>query len=176
MRRTRWTRHTRERFLACLAELGNVSGACALVGLSRSRAYALRGEDPAFAAAWDEAEEIATDALEAEARRRALEGVPRPLVSSGKLVRDDGGAVVYVREYSDRLLEILLKAHRPGKFRERPEARSELSGPVTLLQLVNASLALGDQRSVTAPMDGNGTSKLIEGAPERIPETGGKAS
>jgi hypothetical protein len=60
----------------------------------------------------------------------------------------------------------------------RPAQDMNLNGGagVTLLQLVNASLALGDQRSVTAPMDGNGTSKLIEGAPERLIEAGTKAS
>jgi hypothetical protein len=77
MKQTRWTRSAREKFITALAELGNVTGACGLVGLGRARAYMLRGEDPAFAAAWDEAEQIAADALEAEARRRALEGVPR---------------------------------------------------------------------------------------------------
>ena len=39
--------------------------------------------------ALDEAEEIATDRLEDEARRRAVEGVAEPLVSAGKLVRDE---------------------------------------------------------------------------------------
>jgi hypothetical protein len=69
------------------------------------------------------------------------------LVSAGKLVRDDGGAVVYIREYSDRLLEILLRAHRPEKFRERAEARAAALGPVTLLQLVNASFTLAEKAS-----------------------------
>ena len=36
--------------------------------------YGLRKKDTAFAAAWDEAEDIATDSLGDEARRRAIEG------------------------------------------------------------------------------------------------------
>jgi hypothetical protein len=174
MKRTRWTRHARARFIAALAATANVSGACALVGMSRSRAYGLRGEDPAFARSWDEAEQVAADALEAEARRRALEGVPRPLVSAGKLVRDDAGAVVYIREYSDRLLELLLRAHRPGKFRVAAETRSDVVGPVTLLQLVNASFAL-KQRTTTVVEPANG-GRLVEGAEERLIEIGSKTS
>jgi len=65
-----------------------------------------------------EAEQIATDALELEARRRAVEGVAKPLVSMGKLVRDDDGKVIEVRDYSDHLMLALLRGHRPERFRE----------------------------------------------------------
>ena len=51
-----------------------MSTAAAVAGTSRTRVYELRKADPAFASAWEEAEEIATDRLEDEARRRALEG------------------------------------------------------------------------------------------------------
>jgi hypothetical protein len=38
------------------------------------------------------------------------------------------------REYSDRLLELLLKAHRPAKYKERVPSDYRLaSGPVELL-------------------------------------------
>jgi len=69
--------------------------------------------DPAFAAAWEDAEEVAADRLEDEARRRAVEGVAEPLVSGGKLVRDDDGQPIMVRRYSDNLLLALIKARRP---------------------------------------------------------------
>jgi hypothetical protein len=45
-----------------------------------------RQTDDAFAEAWQEAEQIAADRLEAEAWRRGVEGVPEPRVSAGKLV------------------------------------------------------------------------------------------
>jgi hypothetical protein len=55
-----------------------------------------------------------------------------------------------------------LRAHRPEKYRERAEARSEVLGPVTLLQLVNASLALEQNTTmVVEPANGG---KLVEGA------------
>jgi hypothetical protein len=118
MKRLKLTRMRQERFLAALAETGSITAAVAEVGTSRTRVYELRKVDPVFAAAWDEAEEMAVDRLESEARRRALEGVPELLVSAGKLVRDDAGQPVSTRRYSDQLLLALLRTHRPAR-RER---------------------------------------------------------
>jgi hypothetical protein len=118
MRRLKLTTELQERFLEALADTGSVSTAAAVAGTSRTRVYELRRVDPTFASAWQEAEEIATDRLEDEARRRALEGVPELLVSAGKLVRDDQGQPITVRRYSDNLLLALLRAHRPPR-RER---------------------------------------------------------
>ena len=53
----------------------------------------------------------ATDILEREARRRAVEGVVH-------YVRGPDGELLEERRYSDSLLLALLKAHRPGHFRE----------------------------------------------------------
>src|ERR1700752_1218046 len=100
-------------FLKALAETGSVTTAAEVAGTSRTRVYELRKADPVFATAWEEAEEIAADRLEDEARRRALKGVPEPLVSAGKLVRDDDGQPIMVQRYSDNLLLALVKAHRP---------------------------------------------------------------
>jgi hypothetical protein len=119
MKRLKLTPARRKRFLEVLAETGNVTVAVRLSGTSRTRAYELRKADDEFAAAWGEAEEIAADRLEAEAWRRAVEGIAEPLVSAGKIVRDDDGQPIAIRRYSDNLLLALLKAHRPDKFRER---------------------------------------------------------
>jgi hypothetical protein len=86
MRRLRLNNVRREAFLRALADTGNVTAAIEIAGTSRSRVYELRKADPSFAAAWEEAEEIAVDGLEAEARRRAVVGVLDPLVSVGKVV------------------------------------------------------------------------------------------
>ena len=91
MRKLKLTQVRRKRFLEALADTGSVTKAAVVAGTSRTRVYELRKVDPAFAAAWAEAEDIAVDQLEDEARRRAVEGVPEPLVSAGKLVRDDNG-------------------------------------------------------------------------------------
>ena len=99
--------------------------------MSRTRVYELRKADPGFASAWEEAEEIAADRLEEEARRRAVEGVEEPLVSAGRLVRDDNGQPIMVRRYSDNLLLALMKAHRP------PRRERLVPFPLPALQSVN---------------------------------------
>jgi hypothetical protein len=119
MRKLKLTPARQEQFLKALAETGSVATSAALAGTSRTRVYELRKVDQEFAGAWEDAEEIAADRLEGEARRRAVEGVEEPLVSAGKLVRDENGQPITVTRYSDNLLLALLKAHRPPR-RERP--------------------------------------------------------
>jgi len=118
MRKLKLTKKLQERFLEELADTGSVSTADSVAGTSRTRVYELRKADPTFASAWQDAEEIAVDRLEDQARRRALEGVPEPLVSGGKLVRDAEGQPITIRRYSDNLLLALIRAHRPPR-RER---------------------------------------------------------
>jgi hypothetical protein len=127
MKKIRLTRQRQRRFVEALAETGNVSGAVRMAGTSRTRAYELRKTDAAFAAAWDEAEQIAADKLEAETWRRAVEGVEEPVISGGKLVHGDDGQPVTIRRYSDQLLLALLRAHRPEKFRERTAVEIDIS-------------------------------------------------
>ena len=78
-----------------------------------------------FAAQWDEAMQVAVDALEAEARRRAVEGVDEPVYYKGQLIDT-------IKKYSDNLLITLLKAHRPEKFRERFEHTGADGGPLRI--------------------------------------------
>ncbi|KAF0235070.1 MAG: hypothetical protein FD177_229 [Desulfovibrionaceae bacterium] len=112
-----------DKFFAVFAATANVSEACRQAEIYRAWVYEKRREDAAFAARWAEAEEIATDALEAEARRRALEGVEKPVFYQG----EECGSI---REFSDTLMVILLKAHRPEKFKDRSSV--EQSGEVTI--------------------------------------------
>ena len=83
MNRLKLTKMRQGCFLQVLANTGSVTAAIAVAGSSRTRVYELRKTDPEFACAWQEAEDIAADGLEAEARRRAVEGVTEPLVSAG---------------------------------------------------------------------------------------------
>lgn len=122
-RRTTRTDRARETFLAVLADTCNVSEAARKAGIGRSSAYEWREDDPTFAAAWDQAEQEAADKLEREAWRRAVEGTDKPVTFQGAITAT-------YKEYSDRMLELLLKAHRPDKFKER--VANEHSGAVTL--------------------------------------------
>ena len=109
----------REAFLKELRRRGNVSDAARAAGVDRSTPYRWREAEPEFAAAWDDAVEVAVDSLEKEAWRRARDGVLKPVYQKGEKVGQ-------VREYSDQLMVTLLKAHRPEKYRERTQ--TELTG------------------------------------------------
>lgn len=108
-------------FLEELRKRGNVTDAVAAAGMARTTAYEWREKDPEFAAAWGAALDEAADALEKEAWRRAYEGVEEPLI--GRVERDRDDVITYVRRYSDSLMQLLLKAHKPEKYRERQEVQ-----------------------------------------------------
>lgn len=141
MKRNRITGTRRQRFLAVLAETANVSLAAKAAGVSRTGIYAHREVDDGFAAAWEQAEQTAADRLEAEAWRRGVEGVPEPLVSAGRLVTGEDGRPMVVQRYSDGLLTLLLKAHRPKKFADKVD----VSGTLTLGVLIERAHQMIDQ-------------------------------
>ena len=135
--RKKFTDHARQNFLMALRETANVSEAARRAGISRRRAYDVRDVDPVFAAAWKDAVETAIDTLEAEAWRRGKEGWDEPVFYRGEIQRDAEGKPVTIRKYSDRMLELLLKAHRPEKYRERYDVSGlPLSAP-TVADLPN---------------------------------------
>lgn len=105
-------------FLNHLKKTGNVSEAARAAGIDRKTAYNWRRGDEIFSDHWKQALEEATDLLEAEARRRALEGYEEPLLYGGRLICDSGGKPVTRKRYSDGLLRMLLRAHRPASFRD----------------------------------------------------------
>ena len=71
----------------------------------------VRRDDDDFAEAWEEAIEAAGDLIEAEVYRRAIHGTMEPVYFKGTITG-------YIRKYSDRLAELLLKRHRP-EYRDR---------------------------------------------------------
>ena len=162
MNRLKLTKERQERFLKALADTGNVTAAVAVAGTSRTRVYELRSTHSAFAAAWEEAEEMAVDKLEAEARRRAIEGIPEPLVSAGRLVCGTDGEPIAIRRYSDNLLLALLRAHRPPR-RERsvrfhlPALQSAADAPGAMA-VITAGVAAGDM----TPSEASELAKLVE--------------
>jgi hypothetical protein len=110
-----WTPAIQDAFLHHLAESANVREAARRIRRSPTTCYARRKLDPAFAEAWDATLEAAADVvLEAEAVRRAVTGVEKPVFFGGQKI----GAV---REYSDVLLIFLLKSWKPDKYKERRE-------------------------------------------------------
>lgn len=124
--RMKFTPAKRKRFLEVLRATANVSEAARRCGLTRRAAYNHRDADPTFRAEWDEAVEEAIDKLEREAWRRGVEGVDRPVTYQGEITAT-------FKEYSDRMLELLLKAHRPDKYKDRVETQHTGKGGEPLL-------------------------------------------
>ena len=113
----------RARFLAELAERGNVKDSCEASCMTREMAYRYRKKDEKFRQEWDAAVEVAADVLEREAWRRAHDGVSEPVFWKGAPC----GAV---QKYSDVLLIFLLKGLRPAKYRERHEISGDKDNPL----------------------------------------------
>lgn len=120
-------------FIAKLREIGIVVRAREAANISVKALYDARRRDKEFAREWDEALEDSTQALEAEAFRRAYHGVDEPVFFQGQLAGDwynrDGQIVpkgtpdaVFVphtiKKHSDILMMFLLKARRPNVYRD----------------------------------------------------------
>lgn len=116
----------KEAFLEALARSGNITMACAVAGWSRSMPAYYRGADPAFEEAMMEALEISTDALEAQARHLALNGVDEPILHNGVVV-------AYRTKYSEAMLTLLLKAKRRSEFGDKLEATHDVKGGVLVV-------------------------------------------
>jgi FAD/FMN-containing dehydrogenase len=111
----------RAAFLRDLASHGVAREAARAADVPMSTLAWHRRRDPAFAAEWRDSVEQADSVLEREAVRRAVDGCARPVVQKGQIVRDSKtGQAVEIVEYSDRLMEVLLRARIP-RFRERRE-------------------------------------------------------
>lgn len=119
------------------------------------------GERLLFSQAWESAIEDGVDGLEAVAFHRATHGIDEPVIHQGQLMyrrqpltkaeltrasehdlevvgeleRDENGDPIplTVRKPSDRMLEILLKAHRPNKYRENVEVKHSIEGGVMVI-------------------------------------------
>lgn len=113
---TRVKRVWMKSFLAVLSKTGNVTKAATAAKIDRSTAYDNYKTDTRFKQQWEDALDQAADILEDEAWRRAVKGCRRPVYQGGELVG-------YIQEYSDTLMCLLLKAHKPKKYRERSETQ-----------------------------------------------------
>jgi hypothetical protein len=136
-------------FLAAFCETGNVAAAARAAGCARADHYRwLTGAN--YAAAFEEAREEAIEAMEFEARRRAVEGVAEPVVYQGQFTyeqaRNPAGELLFdpetgkpvlseiplaVRKYSDVLLMFLLKGAKPETYRDNTKV--EISGSVEMV-------------------------------------------
>lgn len=124
-----WARHLK--VCETIAECGQKYLSCELNGfhyetvLTRMNIQSEHG-DERWRQAWNSALERYRDNLENEARRRAWEGVKTPVFHQGKIVG-------HVQKHSDRLMESLLRAERPEKFRDNVKMETEVTGGVLVV-------------------------------------------
>jgi len=99
-------------FLKAYAESGLVGIAAEASGICRQLHARWLKASGAYRAAFEPAHERAIETMEAEARRRACDGVVEPVYQGGVKCGTR-------RRYSDVLLIFLLKAARPEKYADR---------------------------------------------------------
>lgn len=103
-------------FIQSLGQIPNVTVACEAARVSRTAAYFARETSQRFANQWDRAVTAGIERLEARCWVRASVGLKR-----GVWMKDENGKPVRVEEVaevSDGLAALLLKAHKPEKYRE----------------------------------------------------------
>lgn len=134
-----WSADRQRLFLASLAETGSVHVASEAARLSARSAYRLRTRSPAFAAAWDAAEQLAVGRLSALAFDRAIHGRTEQIWEQGDLV-------IEKRLPSDRLLMWLLARLDPRRFAAPSDRPGDAADPQAAARLAfpNRLAALTD--------------------------------
>jgi len=118
-------------FLITLSETGSVREACTRHSLARATVYKRRADDETFAAAWEAARDLAVEALEDEAHRRAMIGIKKNVYHKGEVVGTE-------RIYSDYLLTLLLRANKE-KYRDKRDIN--VSGSLALAERLEKARA-----------------------------------
>jgi len=102
---------------------GNISASCRKAKVARKNIYEWEDTIPEFAKRLAKAKRIGADGLQDEANRRAFDGVLKPIFHQGV-------KVATVREYSDTLMIVLLKAHKPEMFKEVRQHIGDKDNPI----------------------------------------------
>lgn len=101
-------------FLYVFERIGFIQTSCDIVGVNPMSVRNTRINNPIFAALFEEAFQRYNDGIVKEVHRRAVEGIERPMIYDGKLVKDEDGVVVRERHYSDQLLMKLWQYRDPA--------------------------------------------------------------
>jgi len=125
----------KRRFLEKYINIGDITLTAKVTGIDRSTHYKWLEEDPEYQLNFAAADKQALDVLESEAYRRAVKGINKPIYYKGQRCG-------YVREYSDTLLIVLMKARAPEKYRERHELVGANGKP--LLDIKEVEVRLSD--------------------------------
>lgn len=117
------------KFIGALMEGATITDASKAAGVHITMPYKRRVEDIEFRKAWNDACEIGTELLEQEAIRRAYHGIEKSIYYKGVEVGT-------TREYSDPLMQFILKGRKPHVYREGIEEGSAARGLILNVQIV----------------------------------------
>lgn len=115
-------------YLAELAKTGLKSHSAYTAGVAPTTVNRLIKESEEFATLVSDALSYHGESVEREAERRAVDGWLEPVFS-----QKTGEQIGVVRKYSDRLLEVLVKANNREKFRENVQHDHSVSGGVLVV-------------------------------------------
>ncbi len=126
---------TQRAFLIAFSYCGVVGQSAAVAEVDRTMHNYWLQRDPAYPPLFELAKEAATDLLETEARRRAVDGSRKYVFHQGEpVLHPETGEPYFELTHSDRLMELLLKADRK-KFGDNSKVtltgtvKNEVSGP-----------------------------------------------
>lgn len=122
--------HSQKRaLLLAYVELGRLRAACREANVPHQMHYYWKRTDPDYAAAFDEAQQMAGELLEEEAMRRALG------FEETRYALD--GTPYQVTKYSDTLLIFLMKGAMPKKYGDKVTHTGRDGGPIDVRGLAD---------------------------------------
>lgn len=165
-----WKKPWQGPFLKALSTIPDIAAAVRVSGVGRRTAYRYRENDPDFAAAWDEALEIARDGIQQIAWQWATTGVPVKSVRT-TTKRNAAGEIVTTEtvetlssERSSTLMIFWLKAWYPDRYRwvERVGVGGDPDAdPVTVRSLSDIDREIAELSAQLAA-NGNGEPVPVE--------------
>jgi len=129
----KFTPEVQDLFIQILEDTASPKQAAATCGISRTLAFEYRKNDLEFRRRWEQAIDVAMDALLDEAYRRACIGVEEPVIYQGQvsMTRDATTGEerpLTMRKHSDRLLEVMLKFRYGDQLADRLRVKVDDTG------------------------------------------------
>lgn len=154
----KFTKEARKKFLKMLSETGNIAVSCQFVSISTSYLYQRKLIDEELTAEINEAKDIYRGTIEAEIKRRAIDGVVEykyhqglpvldyELDKKGNVLLDEENnpkilGPAFIRHYSDTLLLAHARRHMP-EYNEKKTVDMKVSGLEELLGELKPSTGL----------------------------------
>lgn len=135
-----WCPEIQETFLDLYREWGSIRKCAEALGISTATVYLHRNADPDFDEECIQCEEDFADMVDESITERAIKGVQEPVVYQGKIMKDDNNNPILVTRQSDRLAELVIKAQKPDKYRERREITGPGGGEFTIAVKTTAEM------------------------------------